>query len=957
MSAEEFELLPSQDSDQVNDEDENVIVNHDPDEQNSPELITDEVQLVNSESVSLESSKVLPSIPSHNSHIQEAIHAPLMQSSENHNPVIPLMESIPSVEDNNEMVEEVMNVPNANEDSNLIEMSESSDDSDMNMEQTPPTVVQQTEPIIPDSQIHQSHYNNEAKDEEEEGMAPKEGIQQPPIASAIESTLPDKIYDNPYYNGSHVTPGDGGEDGEASDMSDLDDLDGMHATPQDDDDQSDEEKEAIAQPHEAPKAAKEEVANRSSKNNLYLSVMIACVAIAAASCMFYKHSTSPSPAASEAPKLHCPSPMMYVPLDGNEFVIEASHSDHPVSSTRYEWDVVDVDAHEDLFVDGENTGRLSLFSTTAGSIDIDLQISCSVNNNYVITKQCSMNVMFHEIPLFGIDLGTTYSCIAYQDRQSTNIVVLDQHRGEHCIPTAVYYNPLEVGGVMIGEDALKKLASDPLNVIYDIKRIVGRNCDDAEIGLFNEKHLFAVSCDDGLLRIFVANLGDYIYPEQALAVILGHLVEVASFEFGVPYIGDVVVSIPALFHNGQRKAIRAASELVGLRVRKLVVEPTAAALAYSYYSSTPKDNFKLFLAFDFGGGTLDCSVMRCTGVDCQVLGVKGNSSLGGIDFDGVIRDIMIDKYETQHSWHNVRQSDALNAKFLKVAERVKKSLSVSSQHHVTMTNDVGDKKQIVITRREFEAHPQTQELIDYAIQTAKAAIDNKRIRASNIRMILMIGGTTKIPMIQRRLSEEFGANTERLKLVFPSDDAQLMVVKGSAIIGASLSSNSHSHHKQIVLEDVIPLSLGFSICLIDSSSDMECGIMDVIIEKNSHYPTATNVTYCQKDPSSSIATLHLYEGESEFVRNNYLLSHLSISNIPKRNANDACDSIIVEFVIDKNGIAQIHATVNDKNKTKFYSQLSVVSNDSNLSKKQIKHAKVEVMQWFKGHDAVQNANI
>ena len=647
--------------------------------------------------------------------------------------------------------------------------------------------------------------------------------------------------------------------------------------------------------------------------------------------------------------------------------------------------------YDDLFVAGEETSQLLLDKGSAAQIKIELSISSTVDNIYVFNKQCSINAIFHESPYFGIDLGTTYSCIAYQERKSnkrqTKIIVADEHRAEYCIPTAVYFPPNhKTTQVIIGEDALKKLASDPFNVIYDVKRIVGRKCDDPEIKSFQARHEFNVTCyNDDVPKIFIPNLGnnggEFIVPEQVLAVILGHLVEIASKEFGVPYIGDVVISIPALFHNGQRKAIHSAGSLAGLNVKQLTVEPTAAALAYSYYSSTPSDNFKLFLTFDMGGGTIDCSVLRCTGVDCQVLGVKGNSSLGGIDFDYIIRDIMILKYEKQHKWNNIKSSSKLMAKFLKVAERVKKSLSVSTQHQVTMTNDQllkTEKKSIIIMREEFEKHPQTKELIDSAIQTAKDAINTDKIKASNIRMILMIGGTTKIPIIQERLRQEFGINSNninnnrQLKLVFPSDDPQLQVVKGSAIIGSSLAFDINGQNdafKQIVLEDVIPLSLGFSICITTTTDNddnnnnslgkPECGIMDIIIDKNSHYPTREHTVYCQKDPKSSIAKLDLYEGEDKFVKNNYLLSHLSISNIPKRDPT-VCDSIIVEFIIDKNGIAIIEAIVNDKNKTntqrkKFKNTLSVVSNDGNLSKQDIKTLKATMISWFKGHESIQNA--
>ncbi len=239
--------------------------------------------------------------------------------------------------------------------------------------------------------------------------------------------------------------------------------------------------------------------------------------------------------------------------------------------------------YDDLFMDGEDTPNLLLIkSSKPEEISIELYISALIDNIYMYDKQCSITVIFHSSPYFGIDLGTTYSCIAYQQRETkkglTKIIVADKHRSEYCIPTAVYFPPNSSNNtqVIIGEDALKKLAIDPANVIYDIKRIVGRHCSEPEINSFKQKHLFNVSCTGETPKIFIPNLNEYIVSEQALSVILGHLVSIASYEFGVPYINNIVVSIPALFHNGQRKAIYSSCKLVGLTVQQLVVEPTAA---------------------------------------------------------------------------------------------------------------------------------------------------------------------------------------------------------------------------------------------------------------------------------------------------------------------------------------------------------------------------------------------
>eukprot|EP00485_Elphidium_margaritaceum_P003197 CAMPEP_0202688974 /NCGR_PEP_ID=MMETSP1385-20130828/4351_1 /ASSEMBLY_ACC=CAM_ASM_000861 /TAXON_ID=933848 /ORGANISM="Elphidium margaritaceum" /LENGTH=1105 /DNA_ID=CAMNT_0049344047 /DNA_START=34 /DNA_END=3351 /DNA_ORIENTATION=+ len=854
-----------------------------------------------------------------------------------------------------------------------------------------------------------------------------------------------RIYDNPYLNGSNCTPGGDDDAQDAEDRADQtgedsDDLNSEHdshdeqqqedeenaagdceftlgADDADDaDDESDEEKEDLRvsskpknknQPAAPPAAVSSEVVDDASNNNIWrlpgnsTSILMALLIACLASIVYRYLYVSVYKSKPETPKLHCPSTLIYAPMDGNEFYVNASHADHP-STTQYEWTVRDLQDYDDLYVDGENTATLLLVKSTAGEIALELSIWSTLDayTLYEFHKQCSIQIVFYASPYFGIDLGTTYSCIAYQDavHRETKIIVADPQRAEYCIPTAVYFPPPRdassssssaAAAVIVGEDALKKLASDPLNVLFDVKRIVGRPCSDrTEIDHFRAEHAFNVSCShDGgdsssSPLLYVPNLGAYIAPEQALSAVVAHLVDTASKEFGVPYayIGDVVVSIPALFHNGQRKAIRSACELVGLRVRQLIVEPTAASLAYSYYSSTPADNFKLFLTLDIGGGTMDCSVLRCTGVDCQVLSVVGNSSLGGIDFDAVVRDIMIDKYEREHEWRDIRTSSTLMAKFLKVAESVKKSLSVSTQHQITMTNDALQKKQVVVTRREFEQHPRTQQLLESAIALAKAAMNTDRIQQSNIRMILLIGGTTKIPCIQQRLRREFVAAVDhgdaaRLKLVFPADDPQLMVVKGSAIIGASIAlQRSGAHHrgghghghsggsgdeqhilKQIVLEDVIPLSLGFSICLSASNgSPPECGVMDVIVAKNAHYPTYAKTTYCQKEPTSTTAKLALYEGDDYYVRNNYLLSNLSIENIPIRDAN-VCDSIAVEFIIDRNGIATIQVTINQQQQLQLNQTLSVASKDGALSFDDIQKLKREMIDWFNGREAIQNA--
>eukprot|EP01084_Bolivina_argentea_P316462 548573_1 len=530
---------------------------------------------------------------------------------------------------------------------------------------------------------------------------------------------------------------------------------------------------------------------------------------------------------TQTPDLQCPKFQCtkFNPQNGKCMIYLPSHADtlliyatdftergmvYP-PMTKYEWEV-----------DWGATGSLdSSILNISGpfdkdqiqSYDIDLKISYQ-SPYHLYKENCAFELVVYKTPLFGIDLGTTFSCIAYQfpeknlqtNKRDIKYITADLSKTrQKCIPTAIYFPSNKQHTVLVGYEAREKLNSDPQNVIFDIKRIIGRKWKDPEVKQFAKTHPFEITTtypDEDNIRIKIKNRNMRISPEQALAVILKHLAQTAMRVLNIPTevrIG-AVVSIPAFFHNGQRRAIQSAAKLANIEVKELVVEPTAGAMAHKYYSSVAEDDLKLFQVFDYGGGTLDCSVMRCTGLECEVLGVAGNSTLGGIDYDRVIREIIIDKLKIDKTKIN-------EGELLEDSEMIKKWLSKNDQYSYKYK----DKSSIIITRTEFEKHPKTQKLVESAMKLAKLAMNGspKVFKFSNIRMILMIGGSSNLPIIRKTIEKTFSTSNRHSITVqyLEEGDSQLMVTAGSAVLAGYMA-----YDRKITVSNVIPLPLGFSVC-------------------------------------------------------------------------------------------------------------------------------------------------
>ena len=304
--------------------------------------------------------------------------------------------------------------------------------------------------------------------------------------------------------------------------------------------------------------------------------------------------------------------------------------------------------------------------------------------------------------------------------------------------------------------------------------------------------------------------------------------------------------------------------------------------------------------------------------------------------DHVIKNIIIKKLVNKYK---IDPAEIDEAELLEDSEMIKISLSENDQHSYKYKN----KNPIIITRSDFENDSQTQKLIKSAVKTAKDAMQtNDKFKSSNIRMILMIGGSSNIPIIQTKLAQTFSRKT--LNVQFPEFDPQLMVITGSAVLAGSMI-----YDNKCTVTDVIPLPLGFEVCYgAYTGEDDNCGNMDIIVQKNTQYPLEVNKTYCQHDPNGIWVRLKLYEGENPKVVDNHFISKLDVMNLIPRDPS-VCESYHAVFKIDKNGIVTIHGVAHKEDGSDgdvYTMTLSLTTEDGSLSKAQLTQMKSELESWF-----------
>ncbi|MEO7773924.1 MAG: molecular chaperone DnaK [Steroidobacteraceae bacterium] len=510
--------------------------------------------------------------------------------------------------------------------------------------------------------------------------------------------------------------------------------------------------------------------------------------------------------------------------------------------------------------------------------------------------------------VIGIDLGTTNSCVAIMDGGVPRVI--ENSEGDRTTPSIVAFT--KDGEVTVGQPAKRQAVTNPQNTLFAIKRLIGRKFDDAVVQKDIDMVPYKIAkADNG--DAWVEVQGKRLAPPEISARILMKMKKTAEDFLGEP-VTEAVITVPAYFNDSQRQATKDAGRIAGLEVKRIINEPTAAALAYGL---DKQGGDRKIAVYDLGGGTFDVSVIEIADVDgerqFEVLSTNGDTFLGGEDFDLKIINFLADEFQKE-SGVDVRKDPLAMQRLKEASEKAKIELSSTQQTDVNLpyiTADASGPKHLAVKLTRSKLESLVEDLVKRTIEPCRVALKDAGLSASEVAEVILVGGQTRMPLVQKYVKDFFGKEPRRD--VNP-DEA---VAVGAAVQAAVLSGEV----KDVLLLDVTPLSLGIETL---------GSILTKLIEKNTTIPTKASQTFSTADDNQTAVTIHVLQGERERASDNKSLGRFDLSDIAP--APRGSPQVEVTFDIDANGILNVSA----KDKKTGKEQKIVIRASSGLTDDEIK---------------------